>query len=799
MRSALKNTTTFLAMLEPHEIPDHQKLYLDGYLFSREELLNYVVENPHLVFTNPYLMDATEGSAEFSDAAKAELMAHPDFKPHAERLLLQMQFQSSGVSTATLDAIVTLLRSHAEYEEARKNHLPIGEAVLARNQAALADFAAYVLSLPEAERIKLNKYVIKVPTRFGAGVGGNQNFLFEAVMQQTCIVIQQACLWQILVDFRPATLATMPDYVKRQLAGHSFAIAVREATAAPLLPAAVAPHSIGIVNFMFNERSQSLEIFENETVGAVNRRLAAALGLMDKKLRLICHGVSLEEDSLISIHNLTAETLVRAIEERTRPAATARARAGAGAGASTAAVATVTVPAAPVSAPISGPVSVEQESMITIKFLKSSRSVSISIGLNRTVRELMLTIEAETGLSISKLLMRGTILDLDSTIKETGMLGESLVSAMEGPRPAVSVMPATRAGVRASTLDTVTASAAELSLTSPMTSVRPSVTTAFAPSAAKFDSFRDPARFAEVEAQVHRFLSGGIDLEAFRTFLVGNEALDTIQPYQVTNAAGENFAHHMLKIGAALSIERKMSFLIKFEAIFRLMDSGVILLPTDTGMTPLKMLALNFVDCGENMVTLFASCCRGLLASDGGCSKFVSYFHELQTGLSAPAITAITQALCRVCFDFNVKMIQAPLIQLFAQLVANPWFSATSRIPMTGIDESNSPARILDESALMFCYRTLQMLGKKTLNPDRPALEALFILEALLNKLARYTSAETKEQFRALMITVNPAYISLNLFSHGLRERAQKLVEDNYLIAMDHGRFAAAGAPGGRF
>ena len=91
------------------------------------------------------------------------------------------------------------------------------------------------------------------------------------------------------------------------------------------------------------------------------------------------------------------------------------------------------------------------------------------------------------------------------------------------------------------------------------------------------------------------------------------------------------------------------------------------------------------------------------------------------------------------------------------------------------------------------------MLGKKTLNPDRPALEALFILEALLNKLARYTSAETKEQFRALMITVNPAYISLNLFSHGLRERAQKLVEDNYLIAMDHGRFAAAGAPGGRF
>jgi hypothetical protein len=195
------NHRTFLHLESTLFIPAEDLLVLDGYAFSVNELTEYATHNLKDFYRNPHIIQANENTS-FSDAAKTKLRRHTALSQFAKALDEQLALQMNGISDATIDAVLVLLKAHENGNDA------VDEAERI--------FGRYFFTLSAKEQARLNAYVIRVQTTSG----GFQALTFEYALIggsrfDRCTNTQQIYLWQFVVDFRPAEFQNIPPDLMR--------------------------------------------------------------------------------------------------------------------------------------------------------------------------------------------------------------------------------------------------------------------------------------------------------------------------------------------------------------------------------------------------------------------------------------------------------------------------------------------------------------------------------------------------------------------------------------------------------
>ncbi len=208
------NVKTFLYLESSLAIPADRLLVLDTYAFNVDELVANAQHDVKNIYRNPHITEVHENNR-FSDEAIAQLRLHPELAQFARQLDETLATQANGISTATIDAVLTLVKA-------------FDRDGLRGSTMARYNFNLYFETLSEDEKQKLNRYLIEVKSL----AGGNQSYIFENAFiggdpLNQCFQIARIFMWQFVVDFRPEEMANIPRELIRLMAAPNIFLQIQ--------------------------------------------------------------------------------------------------------------------------------------------------------------------------------------------------------------------------------------------------------------------------------------------------------------------------------------------------------------------------------------------------------------------------------------------------------------------------------------------------------------------------------------------------------------------------------------------
>ncbi len=222
------NTKTFLYLDNALAIPKEKLLVLDFYAFNVDELAANAEHDVKNFYRNPHVTDVHENNR-FSDAAITQLRLHPVLAQFAKQLDEKLATQANGISAATIDAVLTLVKA-------------LDKDGVRGSAMARYEFNLYFATLSDCEKQNLNRYLIEVKSL----AGGNQSYVFENAIIggdrfNQCIQIARIYLWQFIVDFRPEEMANVPADIIALTSSPSVSLRIQPKNSYFMQPTPAAP------------------------------------------------------------------------------------------------------------------------------------------------------------------------------------------------------------------------------------------------------------------------------------------------------------------------------------------------------------------------------------------------------------------------------------------------------------------------------------------------------------------------------------------------------------------------------